>query len=198
MRYFWSILKFPENPKYEGIAAHTLDPKTNKLYTYSQELKTWHQDPRASSETNDKTLEEITREELYEILPLTARMDRRSTPQRNISNAQRSQIRRSGQVLTSAELGLLAKPLKQRPLTMPRLKELIETRSQHKRWTALFLYEHDGPTRRKAISSLRHHVALTTSSKGDPLDVQHRRKRFVIDGIKREYTAVEIKYVRHT
>lgn len=194
MRYFWSILEVPENPKYEGIAAHAFDPKTDKLYTYSQELKTWHQDPTEPNES----LEEITREELYEILPLTARMDRRSTHQREISNAQRSQTRRSGEVLTSAEVGLLAKPLNQRPLTMPRLKELIETRSQHKRWTALFLYEQDGPARRKAISSLRHHAALTTSSKGDPLDVQHRRKRFVIDGIQREYTAVEIKYIRHT
>lgn len=196
MRYFWSILKFPENPKFEGIAAHALDSKANRLYTYSQELKTWHQQDNGTDINPTATLEEISRAELYETLPLTHRMDRRTTVQRQISDTQRSQIRRSGQVMTSAELGLLAKPLKQRPLTLPHLKDLIEVRSQHKKWTALFLYENDGPARRKAISSLRHYSSLAMSSKGEPLAVQHRTKRFVIDGMTREYTAVEIKYVR--
>lgn len=203
MKYFWSILTFKETPDFEGIAVHALDPKSGKLYTYSQELKTWHLDPKSTNHyqtldppTRANTYEEISHHDLYSLLPLVARMDRRNTSQRQISNRQRSQVRKSGQVCTSAEMGLLTKPLKQRPTTIPWLKEMVETRSQHKRWTALFLYEEDGQTRRKAVSDLRNNADLARSSRGHQLEVQHRKKRFIIDGHRQTFIAVEIKYVR--
>jgi len=201
MRFYWSILTL-EELNMDRIAVHALDPKSANLYTYSQELKSWHLDQAATenffNDTKDQTsnYEEINHNEIYALLPLVDKMDRRNTTQRQISNTQRSQIRKSGQVCTSAEMGLLTKYLRQRPTTMPWLKEMVETRSQHKRWTAVFLYEKDGQNRRKAISDLRRNSALATSSKGHRLQVQHRKKHFSLDGQRRTYIAVEIKYVK--
>lgn len=202
MRYFWSAFRLAWLSESEGFAVHVLDEKTERIYTYSQELKTWHLDLSAMDyfffpelQEHETLFTEIQREAVYAALPKVARMDRRDDVQRRLSNSYRAQIRKSGQVLTAAEVGLLTKPLKQRPTTMPLLKELLETRSQHKRWTALYLYEEDGPARRKAISAIRQNARLNISSKGQPLEAQHRQKRFHIDGVLQAHIAVEVKYV---
>lgn len=202
MRYFWSGLSAGEQAP-RGFALHAVDDHAQEVYTYSQDLKTWHLDRDSASDFYFPELDEmgvifteVPRDEVYSLLPKAPKMDRRDDVMRRESNRQRAQIRRSGQVLTSAEVGLLTKPLKQRPATMPMLKELLETRSQHKRWTALFLYEEDGPARRKATSTLRNNARINVSSKGLPLDTQHRTRRFEIDGELHSYTVVEVKYVR--
>lgn len=202
MRYLSSSFR-TDDPAAKGFALHAVDEQAEEVYTYSQDLKTWHLDRGAASdfyfpELNDKGLifTELKQEDVYPLLPKTPKMDRRDDAMRRVSNRQRAQIRRSGQVLTSAEVGLLTKPLKQRPATMPMLKDLLETRSQHKRWTALFLYQEDGPARRKATSTLRNNARINVSSKGFPLETQHRTRRFVIDGELCSYIAVEVKYVR--
>ena len=205
MRYFWSEFRLAGVRGLEGLAVHVLHEKTEKLYTYSQELKTWHLDLAAMDylffperQDHHRSFTEVGREDVYIALPEVARMDRRDAAQRRISDYQRSQIRKSGEVLTAAEVGLLTKPLNQRPTTMPLLKELLETRSQHKRWTALYLYEEDGPTRRKAISTIRQNERLNISSKQLPLEAQHRIKRFCVNGAQQMHIAVEAKYVPAT
>src|SRR5690625_4725291 len=162
MRYFWSDFRLAWLDAPKGYAVHVLDEKTERIYTYSQELKTWHLDLSATDyfffpelQEHEMSFTEMKREAVYAALLQVARMDRRDDVQRRVRNHHRAQIRRSGQVLTSAEVGLLTKPLKQRPTTMPFLQELLEIRSQHKRWTALYLYDEDGPARRKAISAIR-------------------------------------------
>lgn len=202
MRYFSSSFKMEGQP-HNGFALHAVDDRAEEIYTYSQDLKTWHLDRKTSGrfyfpELDDygRSFTELSRDEVYALLPKAPKMDRRDDAMRRVSNRQRAQIRRSGQVLTSAEVGLLTKPLKQRPATMPMLGELLETRSQHRRWTALFLYEEDGPARRKAISTLRNNARINVSATGLPLDTQHRTRRFEIDGELHSYTAVEVKYVR--
>lgn len=204
MRYYYSKLSNGEQAG-KGLALHAVDDRAEGVYTYSQELKTWNLDRRAVSDLHFPELDrsgdmftEISRQVVYSLLPKAPRMDRRDDAMRQISNSQRAQMRRSGQVLTSAEVGLLTKPLQQRPTTAPMLRELLETRSQHKRWTALFLYETDGPARRTAMSSLRNNARINISAKGQSLIVQHRKRRFSIDGELQRYTAVEVKYVPHS
>lgn len=203
MRYFQSSFRLEWQDTPAGLAIHAVDDHTNEIYTYSQELKTWHQDRDTAGyfyfpelHDHEMTFTELTRDKLYGLLPAVPRMDRRDDAQRGISNKARAQIAKSGRVLTSAEVGLLTKPLRQFPVAAPMLKKLLETRSQHKRWTALFLYEEDGPARRKAISNLRTNPRINVSTKGDPLEAQHRTRRFVIDGQRHIYTAVEAKYVK--
>lgn len=202
MRYFFSVFRLARKSDAEGFAVHVLHEKSERIYSYSQELKTWNLDQAAmdcffypEGQHHSVPFTEMGRDAVYEALPEVAKMDRRDDVQRKVSNQQRAQIRRSGEVLTSAEVGLLTKPLKQRPTTMPFLQELLETRSQHKRWTPLFLYEEDGPARRKAMSSIRANARLSISSKGHPLEVQYRKKRFDIEGLKQTHVAVELKYV---
>ncbi|MGP9587793.1 hypothetical protein ACT3TB_19290 [Micrococcaceae sp. AOP34-BR2-30] len=182
---------------------HAVDPRAQEVYTYSQDLKTWHLDRDAASDFYFPELDEVgvaftevSHAEVYSLLPKSPKMDRRDDAMRRESNRERAQIRRSGQVLTSAEVGLLTKPLKQRPATMPMLKELLETRSQHKRWTALYLYEEDGAARRKSISTLRSNGRINVSSRGALLNAQYRTRRFEIDGEVKKYVAVEAKYGR--
>lgn len=205
MRYFWSDLRLAWSGGPEGFAVHAFQEKVEKIYTYSQELKTWHLDLSATDyffcpelQEQEMSFTEIDREAVYAALPQAARMDRRDAEQRRISDHQRSQIRKSGEVLTAAEVGLLTKPLNQRPTTLPFLNELLKTRSQHKRWTTLYLYEADGPARRKAISSLRQNARLNISPNGMPLETQHRKKRFHIDGLQQTHIAVEVKYFPDT
>lgn len=201
MRYFSSSFRVEERAL-SGLAVHAVDDRAEEIYTYSQDLKTWHLDRKTAGRfyfpelDDNRSFIELSRDEVYAELSKAPKMDRRDDAMRRVSNGQRAQIRRSGQVLTSAEVGLLTKPLKQRPTTMPMLKELLGTRSQHKRWTALFLYEEDGTARRKSISTLRNNARINVSSKGLPLDTQHRTRRFEIDGELHTYIAVEVKYVR--
>lgn len=191
----------------DRFAVHAVDESTMQVFTYSQELKAWHYDrwatdcfydPQFQQSNGDLSFRGVPRDQVYGLVRRAPKLDLREKAMRRESQHQRGQVRRSGQVLTSAEVGLLTKPLKQRPATMPMLKELLETRSRHKRWTALFLYEEDGPTRRKAMSTLRNNGQLNVSSKGMPLHTQHRKRRFEIDGELHSYVAVEAKYVRAT
>lgn len=205
MRYFQGHYRSEDGVMSTSFGIHVVDEVAEELYTYVQELKTWNRNlqtedhfyfPELHTEGGQVIFTEIPRESVYGLLPAIARYDRRDEVQRRLSNRFRAQIRKSGQALTSAEVGLLTKHLGQRPATAPMLKELIETRSQHRRWTALMLYEEDGPTRRKAISTLRANSRLIVSSKGEPLDAHHRIKRFVVDGESRSLIVVEVKYIR--
>lgn len=189
----------------EGFAVHALVESAMEIFTYIQELKTWHRDHRAADHYyfpelhQDKgriSFTEISRDQVYELLPKVPKFDRRDEAQRRLYIRAKGQVRRSGQVLTSAEVGLITKDLKQRVAAGPVIKELIEVRSQHKRWTGMTLYEEDGPARRQAVKSLRENTTLNISAKGLPLDARHRIRRFKIDGVMNRYTIVEVRYVR--
>lgn len=189
----------------EGFSLNAVDVEAERLYTYSQDLKAWHRNaaleghfyfPELHEDRGQVIFGEIPQDAVYELIPQIPKFDRRDEAQRRLANRNQSLVRKSGHVLTSAEVGLLTKNLGQRPAAAPFLKELLETRSQHKRWTALMLYEQDGAARRKAISTLRANARINISSKGEPLEAQHRTRRFVIDGELRSFTAVEVKYVK--
>lgn len=205
MKYLQGVYQNLDGSFGVGFSIHVLDEVSLSIYTYIQELKTWNLDARAVDhyffpELHEGkgriTFSEISREQVYQLVPLVPRYDRREETQRRLSNAARSQVRRSGKVLTSAEVGLLTKDLGQRPAAGPVTKELIEVRSQHKRWTALILYDADSPARRKAVSSLRANQHLAVNSKGEPLDAQHRWRDFTIEGQTVRLLAVEVKYLR--
>lgn len=205
MRFYKGRYKGDNSEIAEGFGLHVVDEVEEQLYTYIQELKTWNRNlltedhyffPELHEDEGQVIFEEIPRDEVYALLPKVRKYDRRDETQRRLSNRAQAQIRRSGQVLTSAEVGLLTKPLGQKPAAAPSVKELIETRSQHKRWTALMLYEEDGAARRKAISTLRANERLNLNSKGQPLDAQYRQKKFVIDGQEQKLIVVEVKYIR--
>lgn len=206
MRYFIGSFKSDTDEEAEGFSVHAVDERAEELYTYVQELKAWNRDLLVEDhfffpelhggDSGQVVFEELTHGDVAAAMSLVKKFDRRDEAQRRISNKVRGQIRKSGQVLTSAEVGVLTKDLGQRPAAAPMLKELIETRSQHKRWTALMLYAEDGATRRKAVSTLRANERLKVNSKGEPLQVQHRWRSFRIDGEARRLLAVEVKYVR--
>lgn len=205
MKYLQGWRKCEAGSPSDRFTVHAVDENTMQVFTYSQELRVWHYDrwatdsfygPQLQQGNGDLSFLSVPRDQVYGLVREAPKLDLREKATRRENQRQRAQVRRSGQVLTSAEVGLLSKPLKQRPATMPMLKELLETRSQHKRWTALFLYEEDGPTRRKAMSTLRNNGQLNVSSKGMPLHTQHRKRRFEIDGELQSYVVVEVKYVR--
>lgn len=205
MKYLQGWRKCETGSPSDRFAVHAVDENAMQVFTYSQELRVWHYDrwatdcfyePKFEQGNGDLSFLSVPRAQVYGLVREAPKLDLRDKAMRRENQRQRAQVRRSGQVLTSAEVGLLSKSLKQRPVTMPMLKELLETRSQHRRWTALFLYEEDGPTRRKAMSTLRNNAQINVSSKGVPLRTQHRKRRFEIDGELRSYIAVEAKYVR--
>lgn len=211
MRYFTGSFISDTGEKAEGFSVHAVDqrpgdPRDGELYTYIQELKSWNRDLMIedhfffpdlhTGDSGQVVFEELPYSDVPVAMSLVKKFDRRDEAQRRISNKVRGQIRKSGQVLTSAEVGILTKDLGQRPAAAPMLKELIETRSQHKRWTALMLYADDGATRRKAVSTLRANERLNVNSRGQPLEAQHRWRNFEIEGETRRFLAVEVKYVR--
>jgi len=205
MRYYQGRYKSEGGREAEGFGLHAVDEAAEELYTYVQDLKTWNRNltvedhfyfPELHEGKGQVIFNEVSHESVYELMAQIPKFDRRDEAQRRLSTRAFAQLRKSGQVLTSAEVGLLTKHLGQRPAAAPQIQELIETRSQHKRWTALMLYEEDGATRRKAISTLRANTRLNISSKGHPLEAQHKTKRFVIDGEERKFIVVEVKYVR--
>lgn len=205
MRYFISR-HISENGEYaEGFSLHAVDEKLEQLFTYIQELRSWNRNllvedhfyfPELHEDEGEIAFKEITREEVYEWMPLVPRYDRRDEVQRRLSNQARAQIRKSGQVLTSAEIGLITRELGQKPAAAPLIKELIETRSQHKRWTQLMLYKEDGPARRQAISTLKANPRLKVNAKGELLKAKHRTKKITANGKTGRYVAVEVRYDR--
>lgn len=205
MKYFKGKYLSEGNRLGEGFSLNAVDEGAERLYTYSQDLKAWHRNatledhfyfPELHEDRGQVIFSEIPQSAVYELIPQIPKFDRRDEAQRRLASRNESLIRKSGHVLTSAEIGLLTNRLGQRPAAAPSLKELLETRSQHKRWTALMLYEQDGAARRKAISTLRANTRINISSKGEPLEAQHRTRRFVIDGELRSFIAVEVKYVK--
>lgn len=188
----------------EAYSLHALDEATDELYSYVQDLKSWNRDrllaghfhfPEQYEEQGHAIFEEVPRDEVYGLLDQVPRLDQRIATQRLLAAKLEAQIKRSGQVLTSAEVGLLTGPLSQRPTAVPYLKEMLEARGQHRRWTTIFLYEEDGATRRKAISTLKANKRLQKNSKGHPLAVRHKTKRYRINGENHNLIAVEAKYL---
>ena len=114
--------------------------------------------------------------------------------QRRLSLHARGQLRRSGSVLTSAEVGLLTLPLQQRVITNPALRELVEVRSRYRRWTTVVLQDEDGAARRQAMKTIRENQKLRTNSAGDPLEVRHAIRTYRIGQQTQQHVAVEAKY----
>lgn len=205
MRYFKSRYLSDSTEIAEGFALHAVDEDAEELFTYVQELKSWNRNilaedhfyfPELHEDEGQIRFDEISRDDVFAAIPLVRKYDRRDEAQRRLSNQARAQIRKSGQVLTSAEVGLPTGLLGQKPAAAPLIKELIETRSQHRRWTQVMLYEVDGPARRKAISTLRANERLKFNSKGEPLHAQYRTKRVRSNGKFERYTVVEVKFAR--
>lgn len=207
MRYFMGSYEDDSGQRAEGLSVHALAEDSLEIHTYIQELRTWNVDRHAASHfffpelhhsTSRITFNEITRDEAYPALARVPRFDRREEVQRRLSARARGQLRRSGKVLTSAEVGLLTKPLKQRVSMNPAVKDLIEVRSRYRRWTALILQEEGGPARRQAVKTLRENEHLRHNSVGEPLGVRHAPRSFLIDGETQRYVAIEVKYLRET
>lgn len=204
MRFFKGRFVSDYSGEPEAYSLHALDEETEELYTYVQDLKSWNRDrllaghfhfPEQYEDQGQVTFEEVSRDEVYGLLDQVPRLDQRIQSQRLLAAKLEGQMKRSGQVLTSAEVGLLTGPLSQRPTAAPFLKEMLESRGQHRRWSTIFLYEEDGPTRRKAISTLKANKKLKFNSRGHELAVRHKTKRYKIDGEKQNLIAIEIKYM---
>lgn len=196
MRYFQGSCE-------QGNGLYVLNTDETEIYRYVQELKTWNRDtvaedhyffPELHEDTGLIEFTEIDREEIYPLIPAVARFDRRDEVQRRLSLHARGQLRRSGSVLTSAEVGLLTLPLQQRVITNPALRELIEIRSRYRRWTAVVLQNEDSPARRQAMKTIRENLKLRTNSVGEPLEVRHTTKTYRIGQQTYRHVAVEAKY----
>ena len=186
----------------DGVLAH--DPETGRAYSYVPKFKTWHRDPsmdeapaREQPSGNElASIEAIAPTAAARPLPSLTPTDRRKATDRAIEDAYREQVRQSGEVLTSSEVGLLSRDTRHKMSRLPLLKDLLEVRSAHKRWTWLYLYVEDGSTRRSAVADLRGKLSLAQSSKGWLLDVQHRTRTLTIDGERRCYVVVGCKYIK--
>jgi hypothetical protein len=186
-----------------AVLAH--EQSTGRSYTYAPSLKTWHRDPAFESALTTgtptlggtvATLEALQPGAAAALLPTLRPADRRKPEERANDDARRAQVRRSGEVLTSAEVGLLSKDTRHKMSRLPLIKELLEVRSAHKRWTRLYLYEEDGSTRRSAVADLRNKQALAHNTRGWPLTVQHRDRTIEVNGERRPYVVVECKYIK--
>lgn len=189
-----------------GSGLYVLNTDETEVYRYVQELKTWNRDllaadhyffPELHEDFGLIEFTEISREEVYPLIPAIPRFDRRDAVQRRLSLHARGQLRRSGSVLTSAEVGLLTLPLQQRVITNPALRELIEVRSRYRRWTTVVLQNEDGAARRQAVKTVRENRKLHTNSSGDPLEVRHAIRTFRIGQHTQQHVAIEAKYA-HT
>lgn len=187
----------------QGLGLYALTTDEAQMYRYVQELKTWNRDLAAEDHyffpelhELDGPLEftELAREEVYPLIPTIARFDRRDEVQRRLSLQARGQLRRSGSVLTSAEVGLLTLPLQQRVITNPAIRELIEVRSRYRRWTTVVLQDDDGPARRQAMKTIRENQKLRINSAGDPLEVRHTTRTYRIGQLNQQHVAIEAKY----
>lgn len=196
MRYFQGRCE-------QGFGLYALTTDETQMFRYVQELKTWNRDSSAEDryffpELHDLSgpieFTEISRDEVYPLIPTIARFDRRDAVQRRLSLHARGQLRRSGAVLTSAEVGLLTLPLQQRVITNPALRELIEVRSRYRRWTTVVLQDEDGAARRQAMKTIRENQKLRTNSAGDPLEVRHAIRTYRIGQQTQQHVAVEAKY----
>lgn len=190
----------------QGFGLYALTTDETQMFRYVQELKTWNRDSSAEDhyffpELHDRDgaieFAEISRDEVYPLIPLIPRFDRRDAVQRRLSLHARGQLRRSGAVLTSAEVGLLTLPLQQRVITNPALRELIEVRSRYRRWTTVVLQSEDGAARRQALKTIRENRKLHTNSVGDPLEVRHMIRTYRIGQHTQQHVAIEAKYA-HT
>lgn len=186
-----------------AVLAH--EQSTGRFYTYVPLLKTWHRDPAFERATTTgtpalggavATLEALQPSAAAALLSTLRPADRRKPEERANDDARRAQVRRSGEVLTSAEVGLLSKDTRHKMSRLPLIKELLEVRSAHKRWTRLYLYEEDGSTRRSAVADLRSKHALARSTRGWTLTVQHRTRTIEVNGERRAYVVVEAKYIK--
>lgn len=206
MRFYTGRFKSDTGEHPQGFSLHAVDLVTEELYTYVQELSSWNRNVMIEDhyffpelhggDGGQVVFEELPYSDVPAAMPPVKEFDRRDETQRRLSNQVRSQIDKSGEVLTSAEVGILTKDLGQQPMTAPMIKELIETRSKHKRWTALMLYSDDGANRRQAVSTLRSNDRLKINSRGQPIEAQHRWRSFEIEGQLRPLLVVEVKYDR--
>lgn len=196
MRYFQGSCE-------QGVGLYVLNTDETEIYRYVQELKTWNRDvgaedhyffPELHEDTGLIEFTEIAREGVYPLIPAVARFDRRDEVQRRLSLHARGQLRRSGSVLTSAEVGLLTLPLQQRVITNPAIRELIEVRSRYRRWTTVVLQDNDGPARRQAMKTIRENQKLRTNSAGDPLEVRHTSRTYRLGQQTQQHVAIEAKY----
>lgn len=180
----------------DGVLAQ--DPETGRAYSYVPKFKTWHREPSMDEAParEQPSIEAIAPTAAARLLPSLTPTDRRKATDRAIEDAYREQVRQSGEVLTSSEVGLLSRDTRHKMSRLPLLKDLLEVRSAHKRWTWLYLYDEDGSTRRSAVADLRGKLSLAQSSKGWLLDVQHRTRTLTIDGERRCYVVVGCKYIK--
>lgn len=191
----------------DGCSVHVVDFRTEELYTYVQELKSWNHNlmiedhfyfPELhSGDSGQVVFEELSYGDVPAKMSLVKKFNRSDETQRRLSNQARAQVTKSGKaVLTSAEVGILTKDLGQRPAAAPMIKELIESRSRYRQWTALWLYSEEGPTPREAVRTLSTNARLKTNSKGQHIAAQQRWRSFTIEGEARRLLTVEVKYVR--
>lgn len=187
----------------DGVLAH--EQSTGRAFAYVPQLKTWHRKPAIEAALNGQapmsdselvTLEALHPAAAARLLSTLRPADRRKATERASDDAHRAQVRQSGEVLTSAEVGLLSKNTRHKMSRLPLIKDLLEVRSAHKRWTWLYLYEEDGSTRRSAVADLRAKTTLAFNTKGWPLTVQHRKRTVEVNGERRELVVVECKYIK--
>lgn len=176
-----------------------------QAYVYMPETHMWHRSQSAAETlcaSTDKrgTLPaaELTAEEIYELIALLDRSDGRTRAGQQVRHQLQRQLRRSGEVLTSSEVGLLSSRLPHRVGLSGQVRTLLEARSGPKRWTALYAYPETSATPRSVTRWLRNAQSMRYSSRGNRLIVQYKRRTITSEGSRQKRLLVEAKYVPDT
>lgn len=172
-----------------------------QAYVYMPETHMWHHSQSAaemlySPAGHPSTVSsmELTAEEIYELIALLARSDGRTKAGQQLRHQLQRQLRRSGEVLTSSEVGLLSSRLPHRMGLSGEVRSLLEARSGPKRWTALYAYPETSATPRSVTRWLRNAQSLRYSSRGNQLIVQYKRRTITSEGRPHKRLLVEAKY----
>lgn len=176
-----------------------------QAYVYMPETRMWHHSQGAAEmlcapADNRGTVPaaELTAEEIYELIALLDRSDGRTRAGQQLRHQLKRQLRRSGEVLTSSEVGLLSSRLPHRMGLSGEVRSLLEARSGPKRWTALYAYPEASATPRSVTRWLRNAQSLRYSSRGNRLIVQYKRRTITSEGSPHKRLLVEAKYVLDT
>lgn len=176
-----------------------------KAYVYMPETRMWHYSQIATEihctsveNRSDVAVAELGADDLYELVAMLTVSDGRTRAGQQVRSQVERQLRRSGEVLTSSEIGLLSPRLPHRMGIGGPVRTLLEARSGPKRWTALYAYAETSATPRSMTRWLRNAQTLRYSSHGRRLVVQHKRRTIRIEGKPHKRLLVEAKYIPET
>lgn len=186
--------------------------KTGRIYIYYPESRMWHhslnaQQHRYASDQEDlphhadaptgaaHTFGQVSSDEVYEYMSLLEPADGRSLAGKHLKRSLSQQMRRVGEVLTCAEMGLYSSRLPHRAPLGEKTRILMVARSNRKRWTALYAYPESSTTHRSVARWLRSTEQLSSARDGYVLKVQHQRRTVLVEDEPTKIRLVEARYV---